>query len=64
MICLDCDGKTHVVESVEFEGVMFRKRQCEKCGRKFMTLEDVIDWDDPVAKKAFCWRYNKKGGKK
>lgn len=43
MTCLDCDGETKVVDTVPYDGVVFRRRKCVKCGLSFGTMEDVCD---------------------
>lgn len=53
MTCIDCNGKTRVRDSVEFEGVVFRKRICTECGKKFGTMEDIYDINSSVFKEAF-----------
>ena len=42
--CPNCSGPTRVRHTRlwEDEGVVFRQRECKKCGHKFDTLENPI----------------------
>lgn len=57
MHCIDCDGPTHVYDSTKYQGLVYRKRKCKVCGRKFCTFEDVISSDDKNFKEAFRLRF-------
>lgn len=43
MRCPDCDGKSHVNNSVSFpeESIQGRYRECDDCGTRFYTEETV-----------------------
>lgn len=44
MQCIDCDVKTKVVDTIpdESNGIVFRRRRCNRCGRVFHTVEDLV----------------------
>ena len=39
MICPECGGKTHVINSRPVEQAQYRRRECRKCGKRFDTFE-------------------------
>lgn len=39
MKCIDCEGKATVTDSVEINGVVFRRRKCVVCNKIFYTEE-------------------------
>ena len=47
MDCLECEGKTIVMETRTLaSGVIVRRRKCKLCGCLGWTLEEYIDYDD------------------
>lgn len=42
MNCIDCNGKTTVVNTAPTDDYVFRDRKCLTCGRHFKTVEDLI----------------------
>lgn len=41
MKCINCDGKATVTDSIEINGVVFRRRKCQICNRVFYTEEST-----------------------
>ena len=39
MECLNCEGKTSVVETIKFAGTVYRRRKCTACKDSFWTEE-------------------------
>lgn len=39
MECLNCEGKTSVVETIKFAGTVYRRRRCTACNYIFWTEE-------------------------
>ena len=44
MICTQCAGKTSVVESRKYTGLVMRRRYCKDCGQRSHTLEYPVEY--------------------
>ena len=44
MVCSECNGNSKVIDNVEIDGYMYRKRQCLNCGHKFYTTEIEVNY--------------------
>ena len=39
MTCPECAAGTHVYDTSQYKGDVYRKRVCRKCGLRFYTME-------------------------
>lgn len=60
MICISCDGKTKVFDTVTAGEHVYRKRKCAKCGDIFITTEHVALTELFEAKVAFSNKWTRK----
>ena len=44
MTCPECNGYSKVVDNVEINGTMHRKRKCIDCGHNFYTAEIEVNY--------------------
>lgn len=59
MKCSYCDGKINVVDTTEYNGMVFRKRKCSECGATMTTREYEVPSDHSVVVKAFGMKRHK-----
>lgn len=55
MQCINCDSAAKVVETREYQGVIFRTRKCSRCGVRFYTKEDLIVTDREEEMRLRCY---------
>lgn len=43
MECVMCDGKTKIVNYIDYAGTVYRKRVCQVCNYTIWTYEEEVD---------------------
>lgn len=42
MTCSNCNGKTHIYDTIPYKEYVFRRHVCTVCGSRFDTKEELL----------------------